>query len=230
MHTHPLHHAHPTRDLSRPTCRPHPHMARCTSPQPLTSRSGLFFPRRCGGAFSDVILIGRKIDELAGYTHRIMVLFRALNSTNSTDKNAALGTWTDSSQSSGEFSFSEVRSPRLRRAPSSGCFRWCCCRECALRWSVGVAHANSNDPRGGIHSVAHARARRVRTHHTHFRVVQHISHAPVVIIISRRRLLGAHHIRGIIASLRRLGLSRYLAGSDPRPREPGRNTHAGQRP
>lgn len=63
---------------------------------------------RCGGAFSDVILIGRKIDELAGYTHRIMVLFRALNSTNSTDKNAALGTWTDSSQSSGEFSFSEV--------------------------------------------------------------------------------------------------------------------------
>lgn len=33
---------------------------------------------RCGGAYSEILLLGRQIDELAGYTHRIMELFQAL--------------------------------------------------------------------------------------------------------------------------------------------------------
>eukprot|EP00667_Euglena_gracilis_P004532 EG_transcript_4554 len=33
---------------------------------------------RCGTAFGEILLLGRKMDELAGYTHRIMQLFRAL--------------------------------------------------------------------------------------------------------------------------------------------------------
>eukprot|EP00299_Pterocystis_sp_00344_P012968 c6298_g1_i1.p1 GENE.c6298_g1_i1~~c6298_g1_i1.p1 ORF type:complete len:689 (+),score=170.16 c6298_g1_i1:114-2069(+) len=36
---------------------------------------------RCGGAFADILLLGRKIDELSGYTGRIMHLYETLNAT-----------------------------------------------------------------------------------------------------------------------------------------------------
>jgi hypothetical protein len=35
---------------------------------------------RCGGAFSELVQIGRKVEELQGYTGRIVELFDALSS------------------------------------------------------------------------------------------------------------------------------------------------------
>ena len=37
---------------------------------------------RCGGAFTEVLLLGKNLDELAGYTHRLSQLFRTLDDAN----------------------------------------------------------------------------------------------------------------------------------------------------
>ena len=37
---------------------------------------------RCGGAFTEVLLLGKNLDELAGYTHRLSQLFRTLEKAN----------------------------------------------------------------------------------------------------------------------------------------------------
>ena len=34
---------------------------------------------RCGGAFTEVLLLGKNLDELAGYTHRLSQLFKTLD-------------------------------------------------------------------------------------------------------------------------------------------------------
>lgn len=45
---------------------------------------------RCGSAFTEVLLLGKSLDELAGHTHRISQLFRALDSSQLSAANPAV--------------------------------------------------------------------------------------------------------------------------------------------
>eukprot|EP00298_Acanthocystis_sp_HF-20_P011614 c19478_g1_i1.p1 GENE.c19478_g1_i1~~c19478_g1_i1.p1 ORF type:complete len:688 (+),score=227.81 c19478_g1_i1:22-2064(+) len=44
---------------------------------------------RCGSSFSDIMLLGRKLEELAGYTHRIMQLLKVIKNKENTNQNYA---------------------------------------------------------------------------------------------------------------------------------------------